>query len=120
LAVGWEVEFTDEFEAWWNDLGEQEQGRVDASVQLLEEFGPALDYPHTSGVSQSRHPRMRELRIQVDGQPFRVLYAFDPRRAAILLIGGDKTGDARWYEVNVPLADRLQDEFVKEPSILKG
>jgi len=60
---------------------------------------------------------MRELRIQIDGRPFRVLYAFDPRRAVILLIGGDKTGDARWYEVNVPMADRLYDlhlETLKE------
>ena len=56
---------------------------------------------------------MRELRIQIDGRPFRVLYAFDPRRTAILLIGGDKTGDARWYEVNVPIADRLYDAHLK-------
>jgi hypothetical protein len=56
---------------------------------------------------------MRELRIQVDGRPFRVLYAFDPRQAVILLVGGDKTGDPRWYEVNVPLADRLYEEHLK-------
>ncbi len=56
---------------------------------------------------------MRELRIQADGRPYRVLYAFDPRRAAILLVGGDKTGDARWYEINVPAADRLYDAHLK-------
>ncbi len=112
LWNGWS-EFTDEFEAGWTDLGEQRQGRVDASVRLLEEFGPALDYPHTSGVSQSKHSRMRELRVQVDGRPFRVLYAFDPRRAAILLIGGDKTGDARWYEASVPAADLLYEEHIE-------
>ena len=112
--MGWEVEFTDEFGAWWSDLGEQEQGKVDSSVRLLEEFGPALDYPHTSGVSQSKHSRMRELRIQIDGRPCRVLYAFDPRRVVILLVGGDKTGAARWYEVNVPTADRLYDEHLAD------
>lgn len=111
--MGWEVEFADEFGAWWNDLAEQEQGKVDASVRLLEEFGPALDFPHTSGVSRSKHSRMRELRIQVEGRPYRVLDAFDPRRAAILLIGGDKTGDSRWYEVNVPLAGRLNDRHLE-------
>ena len=56
---------------------------------------------------------MRELRIQHQGRPCRVLYAFDPRRAAILLIGGDKTGDDRWYESNVPLADRLYDQHLE-------
>ncbi len=56
---------------------------------------------------------MRELRVQHAGRPYRVLYAFDPRRSAILLIGGDKTGDDRWYEVNVPIADGLYDEHLE-------
>jgi hypothetical protein len=54
--------------------------------------------PHCSGVESSLHKHMRELRIQHEGRPYRVLYAFDPRRTAILLIGGDKTGNDRWYE----------------------
>jgi hypothetical protein len=57
---------------------------------------------------------LRELRIQHLGRPYRVLYAFDPSRAAILLVGGDKTGNNRWYEIFVPLADRLYDEYLKE------
>ena len=57
---------------------------------------------------------MRELRIQVEGSPFRVLYAFNPLRTAVLLLGGDKTGDGRWYEVNVPLADGLYDHHLEE------
>ena len=52
---------------------------------------------------------MRELRTQHAGRPYRTLYAFDPRRCAILLIGGDKTGDGRWYDTHVPLADALYD-----------
>lgn len=56
---------------------------------------------------------MRELRTQHDGRPFRTLYAFDPRRAVILLISGDKTGDDRWYEKYIPVADRLYDEHIK-------
>jgi hypothetical protein len=62
----------------------------------------------------SRHGHLRELRIQSGGQPVRVFYAFDPRRTAILLIGGDKTGDDRFYEQFVPLADWLYDEHLKE------
>jgi hypothetical protein len=112
--VAWQVEFTDEFEAWWNKLDETEQIKIDATVRLLEEYGPDLPYPMSSGVNGSRHSHMRELRIQARGRPFRVLYAFDPRRAAILLLGGDKTGDDRWYEVNVPLADQLYDRHLSE------
>ena len=57
---------------------------------------------------------MRELRIQHHGRPYRDLYAFDPRRMAILLIGGDKTGKDEWYDENVPIADKLYDEHIKE------
>ncbi|MBX3661001.1 MAG: type II toxin-antitoxin system RelE/ParE family toxin [Burkholderiales bacterium] len=108
----WEVEFTDEFEAWWNTLTEDEQVSVDASVRLLEARGPQLPFPHSSGIQGSRHGHMRELRIQHQGRPYRSLYAFDPRRTAILLIGGDKTGDDLWYERMVPVADRLYDEHL--------
>ncbi len=119
--MSWEVEYVDEFEAWWNTLDEDEQAKVDASVRLLEDEGPNLSFPHSSGIEGSRHSHMRELRIQVDGRPFRVLYAFDPRRAAVLLLGGDKTGDARWYAKNVPLADdRYGDYLVQLKKEQKG
>ena len=62
----------------------------------------------------SRYPRMRELRTQSRGRPLRTLYAFNPLRTAILLIGGDKTGDDRWYETLVPIADWLFDDHLKE------
>jgi hypothetical protein len=105
----WEVEYTDEFGAWWQGLSEAERQSVDASVRLLEACGPQLGHPHSSGIARSRHARMRELRVQHRGRPYRILYAFDPRRTAILLIGGDKTGKDRWYDEYVPLADRLYD-----------
>lgn len=109
----WEVEYTDEFEGWWNGLAGNEQESVAATVELLERLGPDLPFPHSSGISGSRHGHMRELRIQHKGRPFRVLYAFDPRRAAILLIGGDKTGNDRWYRTFVPVADKLYDEHLE-------
>lgn len=65
-------------------------------------------------INGSKHGHMRELRTQHEGRPYRTLYAFDPRRAAILLIGGDKTGNDRWYETQVPLADELYDEHLEE------
>ena len=110
----WEVEFTDEFGEWWNSLSAEEQESVDFSVRLLEEHGPNLPSPHSSGVKTSKHAHMRELRIQHAGRPYRTLYAFDPRRAAILLIGGDKTGNVRWYEVYVPIADKLYDAHLEQ------
>ncbi len=107
--AAWDVEYTDELGTWWAMLSEAEQESIDASVRLLQERGPNLGFPHTSGIEGSKHAHMRELRVQHEGRPYRVLYAFDPRRCAILLIGGDKTGDDRWYVVHVPIADKLYD-----------
>lgn len=107
-----EVEFTNEFEQWWVSLNEEEQESVTASVGLLEEMGVHLSFPHSSGINGSKHTQMRELRVQHKGEPYRILYAFDPRRMAILLIGGNKTGDNRWYETFVPIADKLYDEHL--------
>jgi hypothetical protein len=78
------------------------------------EQGPRLPFPYSSGVNGSRHPRMRELRVQSGGRPLRVFYAFDPRTTAILLIGGDKTGKDRFYELMVPIADALYDVYLAE------
>jgi hypothetical protein len=110
----WEIEYTDEFGAWWDSLTEGEQESMRASVKLLGDYGPHLKFPHSSGIATSRHGHMRELRIQHEGRPYRTLYAFDPRRAAILLIGGDKTGNDRWYEQFVPVADSLYDEHLAQ------
>lgn len=114
MSVKWEIEYTDELGEWWGNLSEAEQEFIDTSVRLLEEKGPSLAYPHSSGIEGSRHSHMRELRVQHAGRPYRVLYAFDPLRCAILLIGGNKTGDDRWYDTHIPVADRLYDTHLKE------
>ena len=111
--MAWEVEFTDEFHVWWKGLTEEQQDDVAHSVGLLEERGPTLGFPHSSKVKGSRHGGMRELRTQSGGNPLRTLYSFDPHRTAILLIGGDKTGNDRWYEQFIPQADRIYDEYLK-------
>jgi hypothetical protein len=112
--VPYEVEFTDEFEDWWHGLTADEQESVDFSVRLLEEQGIHLKRPHADTVNHSRFPNMRELRCQHEGRPYRILYAFDPRRTAMLLIGGDKTGNSRWYEEYVPHADAIYTRHLKE------
>jgi hypothetical protein len=112
--LAWEVEFSDEFGEWWNQLAAAEQKSVDFTVSLLQDVGPVLRMPHSSGIEMSRHNHMRELRIQHEGRPYRVLYAFNPRRAAILLLGGDKTGNNRWYDDFVPRADAIYDRHLLE------
>ena len=95
--MAWEVEYTDEFETWWNSLTEEEQIELDAKVHLLEQHSPVLLRPHSDVIVTSKHANMKELRGKValphHRAELRVLYAFDPRRIAILLIGGDKTGN---------------------------
>ena len=110
----WEVEYTDAFGKWWEALPEDAQDSVAVAVTLLEQRGPTLPFPHSSSIEGSRHNHMRELRIQHKGDPYRVLYAFDPRRAAILLSGGRKTGDDRWYERHIAAADDLYDAHVRQ------
>lgn len=110
----WNIEFTNEFGTWWHECSEREQEDITAIVELLEEDGPKLPFPYSSGIEGARHNHMRELRIQSRGRPLRVFYAFDPRRTAILLIGGDKTGKRRFYDDMIPLADRLYDDHLKE------
>jgi hypothetical protein len=112
--MSWNVEYTDEFGVWWNGLSEEQQEDFAAIVRLLMEHGPQLPFPYSSGIEGSRHAHMREPRVQSGGKPLRAFYAFDPRRTAILLIGGDKTGDDRFYRTMIPIADRLYDEHLAE------
>lgn len=110
----WEVEFTDEFEAWWNTLDADEQESLAASAELLRQMGPQLSRPHADTLAGSKHAHMKELRTQHRGRPLRTLFAFDPRRCAILLIGGDKTGDDRFYQRMIPIADQLFDAHLEQ------
>ena len=112
--MAWQVEAVGEFATWFLGLDDNEQVDVGRVVELLEQHGPSLPFPYSSGIASSRHRQLRELRIQHRGRPYRVLYAFDPRRTAILLLGGDKTGNDRWYEENVPLADDRYDVYLRE------
>lgn len=112
--MAWDVEYTDEFASWWISLTADEQADVNASVELLEHQGPQLGRPHVDTIKGSRHSNMKELRTQSGGKPLRTFFAFDPRRTAILLIGGDKTGDKRFYDRMVPIADDLYDTYLKE------
>lgn len=83
-----EVEYTDEFERWWDDLSFAEQDSIAVYVGLLEDLGIRLPHPYSSGIESSKYGHMRELRVQHQGDPYRVLYAFDPVRNAVLTYRG--------------------------------
>jgi hypothetical protein len=112
--VAWNVEYADEFGEWWDGLSEAEQDSVDRIVRLLVEQGANLARPYADTVYGSQFTNMKELRIQHEGRPYRVLFAFDPRRSAMLLIGGDKTGNKRWYEIFIPKADAIFAQHLRE------
>ena len=108
-----EVVGTDEFSDWFHDLGDSDQDAVARVVDMLESAGVSLPFPYSSAIEGSRYA-LRELRIKSRGKQIRVLYAFDVERQAVLLIGGDKTGNDRFYEVTIPKAERLWKQYLAE------
>lgn len=102
---------TDEFSEWYISLTEKDADAVAVNVERLEQQGVALGHPYSSAIQGAKEP-LRELRVQSGGRPLRMFYAFDPDRQAVLLIGGDKTGDARFYEVYVPKAEAIWREYL--------
>jgi hypothetical protein len=110
----WEIEVTDQFLRWYKgSLSHAELVAIDAAIGMLERSGPTLGRPLVDHITTSRHQRMKELRPL--GTSIRILFCFDLRRTAILLLGGDKAGawDA-WYVENVPMADTLYDQYLEE------
>ena len=108
-----EVIGCDEFAEWFQSLSDSDADAVARVVDMLEMQGPALPFPYSSAIKGARMA-LRELRVQSQGHPVRVFYAFDPVRQAVLLIGGDKTGDARFYERMIPLCERIWARYLKE------
>lgn len=115
--MAWEIAGADEFTEWFEGLSGAEQESVISVVGLLEAKGPALSRPYADTVKGSRYRNMKELVIQHAGQPYRVFFAFDPRRTGILLIGGCKTGDRRFYDKMVPKADAIYRQYLEEEDL---
>ena len=108
-----EVFVTDELEAWWQALSAAAQEDVAFVVGLLEAKGVGLGFPYTSAIRGSRL-RLREPRVSAEGEALRVLYAFDPWRSAVLLLGGTKSGGGdRFYAAALSKAERLYEEYVR-------
>ena len=108
-----EVLATDEFRDWYLGLSDTEADSVTISVERLEQLGVALPYPHSSEIRGSGHA-LRELRVAAGHSPLRALYAFDPRRNAVLLLGGSKAGSKRFYRDFVPRAEAIWEHYLEE------
>src|SRR4051794_39091373 len=100
----WDVLFTDEFAAWLDGLAETVQDEILVHIALVRQRGPNLGRPYVDTVEGSEFTNMKELRVQFRGEPWRILFAFDPKRMAVLLAGGNKRGDKRWYKKHIPIA----------------
>lgn len=101
----WNVIFDLHFRLWFNRQEQGFQDEVLSVLSLLMELGPALVRPRVDTLEGSLIKNMKELRIQYKGDPWRILFVFDPKRQAILLVGGNKTGNKRWYKENIPVAE---------------
>lgn len=107
----WEILTVEEFDNWLLSLSEAEQVDVIACIRVLEIKGPNLGRPYVDTLENTdKVKNLKELRVQHKGNPYRVFFAFDPLRRAVLLCGGDKTGDKRFYQRMIPIVER---EFLK-------
>jgi hypothetical protein len=117
--VVYEIERTEEFTAWWNNLTEKEQIAVAKIVGVLAEKGPNLKRPYVGKVEGSKKiPNLKELIIQFAGDPYRVFFMFDVRSVGILLLGAQKTGGKKaqtaWYKARIAELDPIYEQYVRE------
>lgn len=108
-----EVVVTDEFAGWYGELSDAHRESVIHSVGLLEQMGTQPPFPHSSALKGSRYP-LRELRVKAQGDHIRIAYAFDPARNAVLVLGGAKIGDDRFYGWFIPQAESVWEQYLEE------
>jgi len=112
--MAYEIRATPEFREWMQTLTLEERESFDTAVTLLRERGPTLARPYVDTVRGSAYPNMKELRTAHDKHlALRAFFAFDPKRSAILLIGGDKHGRRGFYEKLIRKADELYSEHLR-------
>jgi hypothetical protein len=107
MAMKWEVVFQDDFDEEFKDLDEGLQDELLAHAVLLRDYGPNLGRPTVDTLSGSKYPNLKELRFTWEGEVWRVAFAFDPKRQAVLLVGGDKAGvdSKRFYKRLIDVAE---------------
>ena len=105
--------YLDGFAAWLDEQDEDRQMRIIAHLDLLEERGPLLSRPYADTLKGSRIANLKELRVQHKTEPIRILFAFDPKQQAVIILGGSKQGDKRWYDTNIPIAEKLYEDHIE-------
>jgi len=113
--MSWRVDFHPRFKAEYEELSEAVQDELVAALVPLREFGPVLGRPDVDTLNDSRYANMKELRFRADGGVWRVAFAFDPRRNAILLVAGDKSGvsETKFYKRLIDKADKRYKEHLE-------
>lgn len=101
-----------EFKGWLEDMSTAEQNDVLAALAVLRQYGHQLGRPHADTLKNSTLTNLKELRIQHAGKPYRAFYIFDPKRQAVMLCGGDKTGDKRFYKRMIPVAESIYKRYL--------
>jgi hypothetical protein len=112
-SMEWTIIFHPDFKTWLDEQEEDVQDSILVGLGLLKQEGPLLGRPYADTLKGSRYPNLKELRVQHGGEPWRILFAFDPVRQAIVLVGGNKTGDKRWYEKNMTIAEQRFTEHLE-------
>jgi hypothetical protein len=107
----WKVATTDAFDVWFGGLNEADQAEIIAKVELLKLLGPQLGRPHADTLKGSKYAKMKELRADTKNSVLRIAFAFDPNRAGILLVGGDKSGvgQKQFYKRLIARAEALYE-----------
>ena len=111
--MAYTVNASAEFGEWFRSQEKPLRRTVAAHIGLLEEHGPQLRRPYADTLEGSKLSNLKELRVQHRGEPYRILYAFDQKRQALLLIGGNKAGDKRWYKRMIPLAEAIFERHLR-------
>ncbi len=107
----WEITYSDEIDSWLKTLDNDALEAILKVLMILSEIGPSLGRPYVDSIKQSKYKNMKELRIQNKKRLFRILFIFDIKRNALLLIGGDKRGDKRFYKRMIPIADKIYESY---------
>jgi hypothetical protein len=105
--MAWTLVYSDEFKVWLDAQAELLQEEALANLDVLEEIGPSLGRPRADTLKGSTLKNLKALRFEFERSPIRILYAFDSKRQALIILAGDKSSDKRWYEKNIPIAERI-------------
>jgi hypothetical protein len=114
VRMPWKLVYLAEYESWRDDQEEDLQDEAAAQLEVLKLFGPTLGRPRVDTLYDSQLPNLKEVRFYFKGAPIRILFVFDPKQQGVIILGGDKSGDKRWYKKHIPIAEKLYAEHLKK------